>query len=85
MGVGITPAGAIQRYNLKGSIVWSLTRRSDNTRLTGGRVASFTSYSATGPTVAELAAEQDAGVRLMRILADQIVTELQATAASWAR
>lgn len=84
VGVGITPEGAIQRYNLKGSITWSLTRRADNTRLTGGRVADFTSYSATGPTVAEISAEQDAGVRLMRILADRIVTELQATAAAWA-
>jgi LPS-assembly lipoprotein len=84
VGVGITPEGVIQRYNLTGSITWTLTRRSDKSRVTGGRVDSFTSYSATGSTVAELAAEEDAGVRLMRILADLIVTRLQATAAAWA-
>lgn len=84
VGVGITPAGAIQRYNLTGIVDWSLQRRADGERLTGGRAESFTSYSATGTTVAELAAEQDAALRLMRILADQIVARLQATAGAWA-
>ena len=51
-------------------------------RVTGGRVQSFTAYSATGSTVAGLAAEEDAGLRLMRILADQIVARLIAASAS---
>jgi LPS-assembly lipoprotein len=42
-------------------------------------VKSFTAYSATGSTVAGLAAEEDAAYRLMRILADQIVAQLIAT------
>jgi LPS-assembly lipoprotein len=83
-GVGITPEGTIQRYNLTGSIDWTLTSRADGARITGGRVGSFTSYSATGSTVAGLAAEEDAALRLMRILADQIVLRLQSTAAAWA-
>jgi LPS-assembly lipoprotein len=45
-------------------------------------VQSFTAYSATGSTVAGLAAEEDAATRLMRILADQIVARLIAASAS---
>jgi LPS-assembly lipoprotein len=44
----------------------------------GGREESFASYSATGSTVAGLAAEEDAATRLMRILGDRIVTRLLA-------
>ena len=84
IGVGITPENAITRYNLTGSVDWGLTDTATGTRLTGGRVNSFTSYSATGSTVAGLAAEQDAAMRLMRLLADQIVTRLIATSGQWA-
>jgi LPS-assembly lipoprotein len=44
--------------------------------VTSGSVDNFTGYSATGTTVATLAAERDAQERLMTILADQIVTRL---------
>ena len=81
--VGITPEGTITRYTLAGQIAWALIRREDGSRITGGSVDSFTAYSATGSTVAGLAAEEDAGLRLMRILADQIVAQLTATSASW--
>lgn len=81
IGVGITTENAITRHNLTGSIDWVL---SDITgaRMTGGKVQSFTSYSATGSTVAGLAAEEDAAYRLMRLLADQIVARLIAASAS---
>jgi LPS-assembly lipoprotein len=46
-----------------------------------GRVQSFTAYAATGSTVAGLAAEEDAGLRLMRLLADQVVARLIAEGA----
>ena len=85
IGVGITPENAITRYNLTGAVEWGLTETANGTRLTGGRVNSFTSYSATGSTVAGLAAQQDASLRLMRILADQIVTRLIATSGQWAQ
>lgn len=84
-GVGIAPDNAITRYNLNGSVTWALTSRASDVRLTGGTVKSFTSYSATGSTVAGLSAEQDAYRRLMRILADQIVTRLIATSGAWAK
>ncbi|HLQ18268.1 MAG TPA: LPS assembly lipoprotein LptE [Tabrizicola sp.] len=82
VGVGITSDNKITRYNLKGVVDYFLTDRATGTRVTGGRVQSFTAYSATGSTVAQLAAEEDAALRLMRILADQIVARLIAASAS---
>lgn len=76
VGVGITPEDATTRFHLTGSVDWSLTSRETGARVAGGRVQSFTAYSATGSTVAGLTAEEDAAHRLMRILADQIVTRL---------
>jgi LPS-assembly lipoprotein len=83
IGVGITPDNAITRYNLTGLVDWTLTERATATRVAGGRVENFTSYSATGSTVAALAAEEDAAYRLMRILADQIVSRLIASSGDW--
>ncbi|WP_241427764.1 LPS assembly lipoprotein LptE [Fertoeibacter niger] len=84
IGVGITTENAITRYNLTGSVDWGLTEIGSGRRVTGGKVQNFTSYSATGSTVAGLAAEEDAAFRLMRILADQIVTNLIASSSAWA-
>ena len=82
VGVGITTDNKITRYNLKGVIDYSLTERASGARVTGGRVQTFTAYSATGSTVAGLAAEEDAATRLMRTLADQIVARLIAATAA---
>lgn len=84
IAVGITPDGTITRYNLSGAVEWSLTDAGGK-RLAGGTVDSFTSWSATGSTVAGAAAEDDANTRLMRILADQIVARLLAVAATLPR
>lgn len=82
-GVGITTENEITRFNLKGVIDYTLTDTATGSRLTGGQVQSFTAYSATGSTVAGLAAEEDAALRLMRILADQIVARLIAASAAF--
>ena len=84
IGVGITPENSITRFHLTGSVEWSLISRDTGARLTGGKVENFTSYSASGSTIAGLAAEEDAAFRLMRILADQIVTRLLASSGTWA-
>lgn len=81
VGVGVTTDSRITRYNLKGAIDYALTDTATGERISGGRVQSFTSYSATGSTVAGLAAEEDAAFRLMRLLADQVVARLIAEAA----
>lgn len=83
IGVGYTPDNTITRYNLTGSIDWTLTERGTATRVTGGRVENFTSWTATGSTVAGLAAEEDARRRLMVILADEIVERMLASAGAW--
>ena len=77
-GVGITPDGAITRYNLTGTVTWTLTQNAAGVRLAGGQVTNFTSYSATGSTVAGLTARQDAARRLMVILADEVVARILA-------
>ncbi|NJM82410.1 MAG: hypothetical protein HC844_07855 [Tabrizicola sp.] len=83
VGVGLTTSNKITRYNLKGVVEWTLRDHASGDRVAGGRVQSFTAYSATSSTVAGLAAEEDAAFRLMRILADQIVTRLIAVSASF--
>ena len=83
IGVGITTENEITRFNLKGAVDYTLTDKASGARLTGGRVQGFTAYSATGSTVAGLAAEEDAAFRLMRILADQIVARLIAASATF--
>ncbi len=80
IGLGITPEDVITRNSVKGAVDWTLSDKSTGARVTGGQVQSFTSYTATGSTVAGQAAAQDAETRLMRILADQIVTRLIAVA-----
>lgn len=81
-GVGITEEGATTRYVLTGSADWTLTARSDGQRVAGGTVRNFTGWSATGSTVAGLAAEEDAARRLMRMLADQAVAAMVADLAT---
>lgn len=84
IGVAITTENAITRYNLNGRIDWVLRDLVTEAPITSGKVENFTSYSATGSTVAGLAAQEDAQRRLMRILVDQIVTQLLATSGQWA-
>ncbi|WP_425044392.1 LPS assembly lipoprotein LptE [Primorskyibacter sp. S87] len=79
-GQAITISNEIERYSLVGEAEYSLTRISDGDIVASGDVRNFTGYSATGSTVDTLAAERDAQERLMTILADQITTQLFATA-----
>ena len=57
---------------------FTLTETATGVIVTSGKVNNFVGYSATGTTVATLAAEEDAQERLMNILADQIVRRLYA-------
>ncbi|MEZ5753573.1 MAG: LPS assembly lipoprotein LptE [Paracoccaceae bacterium] len=77
---GITAANETTRYTLRGIATWTLTERASGSRVAGGEVSAFTSWSATGTTVAGLAAEDDAARRLMVMLADQVVIRLLAFA-----
>ena len=77
-GLGVDSADNTNRFDLLGSADFVLRDLRSGQIVTSGRVENFTGYSATGTTVATLAAERDAQQRLMTILADQIVTRLLA-------
>ncbi len=74
----ITRDEVTTRYSLNGSADFTLTEQASGRQLVTGRVSTFTSYSATGTTVATLTAEYDARKRLSQMLADQVVTRLLA-------
>ena len=77
-GLATDLEGNTRRFNLVGSVDYALRDLATGQIVTSGKVENFTGYSATGTTVATLAGEQDAQVRLMTILANQIVTRLSA-------
>ncbi len=83
-GVGITPDNAITRYNVTGHVDYTLRSAADDSVLISGTVQNFTSYSASGTVVSTAAAERDAYVRLMRLLADEIVTDMIARSSALA-
>ena len=82
LGQAITPSNATTRYSLTGTVDYTLHDIGTDAVLMAGKVASFTSWSATGTVVATDSAEEDAHRRLMSMLADQIVTRLLAQAGS---
>jgi LPS-assembly lipoprotein len=71
----ITVDGDTTRFNLVGTADWVL-RSAEGSSLTSGQVETFTSFSATGSTVATEAAAADAAARLSVALADLIVSRL---------
>jgi len=66
----------INRFNYIGRASYSLVETSTGRVVTSGSVDNFTGASASGTTVATLAAQRDARRRLMTLLADQIVERL---------
>ena len=76
--IAISANDVTTRYNLLGEITYALRDLNTGAVLTSGKVDSFTSYSASGTTVATQAAQKDAEARLMVILADQMITRLVA-------
>lgn len=84
VALGITSSNAITRYNIVGRVGYSLKRIDTGVTVASGQLQNFTSYSASGTVVSTAASERDAYARLMRILADEIVTDLVAGSAGWA-
>jgi len=84
-GVGVTPAQETTRYNLFGTVTYSVVDRGSGAILATGKVDNFTGYSATSLIVGTQSVTRDANERLMVILADQVVARLIATAADWHR
>lgn len=74
--VAVTTAQSTNRFNLIGRSSFNLVRQSTGDSVVSGRVDGFSSYSASGTSVATQAAERDGYERLMVILADKIVAQL---------
>ena len=72
----VTEAGDITRINLTGNAEWTLSRLENGAEVQRGLVQTFTSYSATGSTVATQTAEGAARDRLAAALADLIVQQM---------
>ncbi len=72
----ITAAGDTVRFNVVGRADWSLRAIATGQIAAEGKSESFTSYAATGTTVATQAARTDATARLSVALADMIVSRL---------
>lgn len=75
-GLATSVEGTTNRFRLTGFANYALRDTQTDTVVRRGRVNNFTGFSATGSTVATLAAERDAAARLMVILADQVVDRL---------
>lgn len=75
-GLATSVEGTTNRFRLTGLASYSLRDTQTDEVVRRGRVENFTGFSATGSTVATLAAERDATARLMVILADEIVDRL---------
>ena len=78
--IAISAQNVATRLNLLGNVTYTLRDTQTDIVVARGSVDSFTSYSASGTPVAAQAAERDAEERLMRILADQLITRLLAAA-----
>ena len=77
----IADDGDTSRLNVIGTADWSVVDIATDTQLGNGTVEAFTSYSATGSTVATQTARDDARARLSVILADMIVIRTTAVVA----
>lgn len=75
----IDPEGDIRRFHLIGAATYTLIEAGTGAEIQTDTVNNFVGYSATGTTVATLAARRDAQERLITILADEIVLKLQAS------
>lgn len=76
--LAINREGDTDRFNRIGVVDYTLRDLNTGQVAASGQVENFVGYSATGTTVETLAGEQDAQVRLMNIMAEQIVTRLYA-------
>lgn len=76
----ISPDDSINSYAVRGFADYQLVDAATGAVAGSGQVSNFTSYSAEGSTIETLAAQRDARRRLMVILADQLTTQIYATA-----
>lgn len=78
--MAVAPTNISTRYNLVGTVSYTLRAAGTDTPLIKGRTTGFTGYSTTDSTVATSAAKRDAHARLATILADRMIARLLAAA-----
>lgn len=78
-GTGFTADAVTTRQRLEGRLGYVLTDIATGAELATGEVRNFTGYSTTSTQLATRSAMEDARRRLMRMLADQMVTRLVAS------
>lgn len=80
---GITATQEITRYNLTGTVSYRITDQRSGAVVFTDLVTANTAYSATAETFPTRVAEEDASIRVVKALAEQIVTRLAITADDW--
>jgi LPS-assembly lipoprotein len=80
----VNEASDIIRYNLTSVANFTVTDRATNALLFRDEVKSLTAYSTTSDTYPTTVAERAANIRLVRSLADLMVTRMSVTAQDWA-
>jgi LPS-assembly lipoprotein len=80
--VALTPENVALRVRVTGRLIWSLRPVAGGDPVAGGTLATFTAYTASSTTVATRTARQAAEDRLAEALADLLVTDLYARAAT---
>ena len=81
--LAIDEAETIERINLVGSLAYTVRSSATGQIVDQGEVSTFTAYATTESPVATESARRDAENRLAVALADQVVTRLIASAATW--
>lgn len=73
----------ITRYNLTGSLKYLIKNRNTGQTVFEDGVTGIAAYSATAQTFPTRVAQQDANIRLVQSLAEQIATRLAITSEEW--
>lgn len=76
VGAGVLQGFGATRVQVFGTLAYTVTNLATGAQVAAGEVSNNTAYSATGTQFATRAAAEDAEVRLMRILAEAVVTRL---------
>jgi LPS-assembly lipoprotein len=82
--IAIDGANNIDRVNIVGALSYAVRAAGTDRVVDAGELSTFTSYATTASPVATASARRDAEDRLAVVLADQLVSQLIATAQGWA-
>ena len=82
-GLAISQTNQITRYNLTGTATYNVVSLAAGLPVETGTARAFAAYSATASPFATRVAEKDARARLAVSLADQIASQIAATADRW--